>query len=155
MECEMKKLTSSIVAIAMLLPALAQAATLEASGKVTVNRTAVSGTTSVKAGDSVSVAPGSSARVVYGPNCSEAIAPGTVGYVKGNSLKDGPSCGAGGVNPASAANPGAASAAAAGSGAAAGATAGALAIGAVALGAGALLALKKSKDLPAVVAASP
>lgn len=139
----MKTITCSLVVVAMLLPSVAQAATLESNGKVTVNRAAVTGSTTVKAGERVTVAPGSSARIVYGPGCSEAVAPGTVGFVKDNSLKDGPSCGAG------AASPGSAASAAAGSGAAAGGAAtGALVIGAVALGAGALLALNKSKDAP-------
>jgi hypothetical protein len=141
----MKKTVSGLVVIAMLLPSVAQAATLESSGKVSVNRVPVTGTTTVNAGDSVSVAPGSSARIVYGPGCSENVAPGTVGHVKGNSLKDGPSCGPGAANPVSAANAGAGAGAGA-AGAAGGAAAGALAVGAVALGAGALLVLTKNKS---------
>jgi hypothetical protein len=159
----MKKLTSLIVVVSMALPSFAQAATLEASGKVAVNRNPVSGSTQVKAGDMISVAPGSSAQIVYGPGCREAVAPGTVGYVKGNSLKDGPSCGTGGANQASAANAGSGAAGGAGAGAAGaagGAAAGAagLAVGAavIGIGAGAFILASKSKNLPATPApASP
>jgi hypothetical protein len=155
----MNKFASLVAAFSMALPSIAQAATLEASGKVAVNRVPVTGSTQVNAGDSISVAPSSSARIVYGPGCSDSVAPGTVGYVKGNSMKDGPSCGAGAANPASAANAGAGAAGGAGA-AAGGAAAGAagLAVGAavIGIGAGAFLLASKKKDLPVTPApASP
>ena len=93
----MKKI-AVLLAVAMMASTAGHAATLEATGQVSVNRGSgflpVSGAAQVSPGDRVMVGPGASAQIVYDGGCREVIAAGSVGYVKGASLKDGPVCAA-------------------------------------------------------------
>jgi hypothetical protein len=138
------KLATAIVLMASLgMSSVVNADSLQTSGQVSVNRGTgfepVEGTVPVKVGDKVLVGPGASAEIMYLGGCRESVPAGTVGSVKGGSMKDDDkACGATGHG-------------AAGSGAgAAGAGAG---IGGVAVGAavvagvvGGVLLINKNKS---------
>jgi hypothetical protein len=136
-------------------PAIGRAASLEVSGIVAVNRVPVTGTVPVAIGDSIMVAPGARAQILYDNGCRENVAPGTVDYVKGDgSLKDGPICaagtGPGSTSAANAASSSASGAGASGAGAAgSGASAASVAAGAAVIGLAGFGAYKLGRNRPA------